>query len=79
MRRIRLDVVRPSAQNPTAMRAPPAPAAALPQSVEESCAATGAADVPAGGEPGTSQDPSATGSSGVSGSDQVDGLRPDQN
>ncbi|WP_308253082.1 LCP family protein [Pseudonocardia sp. ICBG601] len=57
----------------------PDPAAALPQSVEESCAATGAADVPAGGEPGTSQDPSATGSTGVSGSDQVDGLRPDQN
>ncbi|WP_208821390.1 LCP family glycopolymer transferase, partial [Pseudonocardia alni] len=56
----------------------PDPAAALPQSVEESCAATGAADVPAGGEPGTSQDPSATGSTGVSGSDQVDGLRPDQ-
>ncbi|GAA4976898.1 LCP family protein [Pseudonocardia tropica] len=57
----------------------PDPAAALPQSVEESCAATGAADVPAGGEPGTSQDPSGTGSIGVSGSDQVDGLRPDQN
>lgn len=57
----------------------PDPAAALPQSVEESCAATGAADVPAGGDPATSQAPSATGSTGVPGSDQVDGLRPDQN
>lgn len=51
----------------------PDPASARPQSVEESCAATGAADVPAGGEPGNSQEPSATGS------EQVDGLRPDQN
>ncbi|OLM30055.1 hypothetical protein Ae717Ps2_0949c [Pseudonocardia sp. Ae717_Ps2] len=51
----------------------PDPAAARPQSVEESCAATGAADVPAGAEPGNSQEPSATGS------EQVDGLRPDQN